>query len=297
MPPREFTTILPLSLQTKSTSEKVAWAKGCDRCNFGVLNQVSYSNSLPLYLAKLALYRSGALDICDCAAGASLVSRLMKLDAAEEDDKQLIERLARDAAEHKRQKLFSDAGVPPTFADLTMKSYVELAAGDEGKAAAIAAIREYHDKGETGGRPGILLWGESGVGKTGALSPLFMSLLRKGFPGLWIQYNELMAELRKFDEGNVEERISAVKHTEYLLIDDLGDPVYDSVARPWTREVMFRIIDYRCNYRKPTFITTNMNVNDFDSHFRVGMVKRLAELCAIIQVTGKKLGAVSAIQF
>lgn len=254
---------------------------------------------MPFYLAKLAAWRNGDLQICDCAAGASLISRLIKLDAQEEDDKALSNRLAQEAAEAKRQRLFTDAGVPPTFADLTMKTYSALAGGDEGKTAAIKVVREYFDKGETGGKPGILLWGESGVGKTGALSPLFMSMLRKGFPGLWIQYNELMADLRKFNEGSsvVEDRISAVKHTEYLFLDDMGDPVYDAVAKPWTREVMFRIIDYRCNYRKPTFITTNMDINTFDAHFRVGMVKRLAELCAIVQVTGKKLGAVSAIQF
>lgn len=270
-----------------------AWAYGCDKCRFGV---VTWQQHAKFGIAgQAAAFQMGDLQLCDCKAG---LIKLAKLTSkGYETDKELAARLIAQAQEHKRNKLFADAGVPPAFSELTMKSFVELAAGDEGKHPAITAIREYFDKGETGGKYGILLWGDSGVGKTGALSPLFMSLLRKGCAGLWIQYNDLMAELRKFDEGNVEERISAVKHTEYLFLDDMGDPVYDSVAKPWTREVMFRIIDYRCNYRKPTFITTNMNVNDFDSHFRVGMVKRLAELCAIIQVTGKKLGAVSAIQF
>lgn len=45
------------------------WAKGCDKCKFGVIG-AEYSNSpLPLYQAQPLLAEAGLIRFCDCQAG------------------------------------------------------------------------------------------------------------------------------------------------------------------------------------------------------------------------------------
>lgn len=45
------------------------WAKGCDRCKFGVIGADYSSSPMPLYQAQPLLAEAGLIRFCDCEAG------------------------------------------------------------------------------------------------------------------------------------------------------------------------------------------------------------------------------------
>lgn len=169
----------------------------------------------------------------------------------------------------------------------------EIAGKDPGRAEAIRRVREYFREGQVvtsdGPRMGIYLWGHTDMGKTGLLCPLFLHYIRQGETGLWLQYNDLQASLRDFESGKVEERIQEIQRVAFLFVDDWGDPASDRTATDYSRDTMFRIVDYRNGYQKPTFITSNLSPTKLAGQFHERMAKRLTELCAVVEVTGEPM--------
>lgn len=246
-----------------------------------------------MYMETLAQFRAGLIEFCDCEYGQRRRSSLAKELATEEALIQEIQNQPQVTEQRRLRSAFTGAGVPDRYAAYTFESFVGLAGNDPGKREAIAAIRAYFDKGavETpaGPRNGIFLFGPSGVGKTGSLSPLFVTLLRQGHSGLWIQYNELMAEMRRFEDGMVDERMDACKRVEYLFVDDFGDPAAQKTATDYARDVVFRIIDHRVSNCKPLLITSNLTLADVESLFHARIARRIKTGCATIQMGGRVL--------
>jgi DNA replication protein DnaC len=253
----------------------------------GFLNLPADALSVPR-ADKLAWHEAGTIQFCTCKAGQMArqgLNRQLGWDA-EWGARMTAEQYA--AQERRLSRIFDAAEVPARFAALEFRTFAQVA--DEGKREAVRVVKEYQANGQintpAGPRFGILLHGPTDQGKTGALSPLFLRFVKQGSSGLWVQYNDLLAALRDFESGHVEERITAAKQVEYLLIDDFGDPAASRAATDYARDVLFRIVDYRNNYQKPTFITSNLHPDQMAGQFHERMVKRLHELCAIVRVDG-----------
>lgn len=278
--------------------EHLKWLRGCDHCTHGRTYAVDpktvrrrYPDHLTGPELQLFEWRDGVWTPCThCDAGAVAQRQLETTAAQMETLNAQVRDLIDGAAQRRLDKLFANAQVPARFASLTFKSFHDLAANDPGKAEAIKRIREYYADNRcqtpTGARDGILLYGRSDMGKTGALSPLFVSKVRAGVAGLWVQYNDLLAALRDFESGQVQERIKAAQHAELLFIDDFGDPAADRAATDYTRDVIFRILDHRNNYHLPTLVTSNLSPTQMQSQFHERTVKRLNEMCVIVEVGG-----------
>lgn len=277
------------------------YLQGCDNCQFGRIHIVPIKDAWALYPTAhtlpellLVMFRDGLYAHCDCDAG-QVAARSLEFSATQlaANEVAMRETVAR-SAQARLERIFDDAHVPNRFAELTWAGWKAIAGGDDGKALAIQAIDAYAAANsiETnrGRRYGLMLYGKSDMGKTGALSPLFLHYVKQGLPGLWVQYNDLLAALKEFEGGKVEERVSAAKHTEFLFIDDFGDPSAQRQATDYAREVMFRIIDHRNNYQLPTFITSNLTPAKISEQFGERIVKRLDELCLSVEVTGTAMG-------
>lgn len=293
------------------------WLLGCDKCAHGriYMGVVGVSDAKHLearhqataYMRQrgakwwtapeedVVLSRAGVLTFCDCDAGQSAerwTEDYVRVMA--EDDERMRSELSR-LGQARLARLFERADIPRRFAELTLKGYVDIAGRDPGKRLAIETVKEHFVKGHVdapaGKRLGILLWGKSDTGKTGVLSPLFMHYLNQGFGGMWVQYNDLLAALRDFKnpETRIEDRIEAVKGVEYLFVDDFGDPSADRVATDYTRDVLLRILDHRNNSFRPTFITSNVNPSRLEGQFHERIVKRLNEMCVIVEVGGRPM--------
>ncbi len=284
----QISDLIPVLINDKKS---YLWPANCENCQYGIRNyyNVIRNKVMPLYLESVAAYEAGELNFCDCRAGQSArgwhetMSEKLKLGKLEYQNLQKV------VAEKKQSRLFDNSGVPPAFRNLKFITYFERCRNDKGKQTALNVIQEFSATGSAGGKRGIMLWGPSDRGKTGSLSPLFVNLLKLSNDGLWIQYNDLLAQLRRFDDGKVDERMQECQRTKLLFIDDLGDPMAEKVT-DYTRDVMFRIIDYRCNNALTTFITSNLSPTELSALFHERFVKRIGNLCAIIHVGGNALG-------
>jgi DNA replication protein DnaC len=242
----------------------------------------------------LAAFHAGALTFCECKAGQAKQRWLASISGRYESDDQQIQRYRQDAVARNANRLFTDAGVPPKFLQYTWESFKKVAGQDKGKELLITAIEAYFAaeciQREDGQCWGIFAWGNSDMGKTGALSQLFLHYLHNGRSGLWVQYNTLMRELRKFEDGNVDQRIDECKKVEYLFIDDFGDPLTSGEVSNYSRDVMMQIIDHRNSYGKAMFITSNLNLETLAGQFHQRLAKRMMESCFVVEVKGKPLG-------
>jgi len=269
------------SMIPKSGKTSISNSGECT-CAFGLVNPPKPSPNLPLYEARLAQYMAGGLEFCGCENGQRYQVYFQDKAAEYKPDGLRLE-------EQRLAQLWKNAGVPPQYAQYTLKGYADIAGKDPGKMEAITALKAIQRETTYKDKFGLVLWGEPGVGKTGALSPLFVHLLRNGCAGLWIQYNELMASLRDFESGEVEMRVQKYKTIEYLFIDDLGDPMAEAAATAYARECLMRIVDYRKNHGLPILATSNLNLDAMEQQFHKRIVQRLQETCTVIEVKGKVL--------
>jgi DNA replication protein DnaC len=265
----------------------------CINCTHGLIDPPPLLRDSPLYQERLAQHAAGHLRPCTCAAGLAYAAWLgAAADRKRQHDQHLVELPGRIAAQ-RQEKIFQGASIPARYAAYTIAGFERIAGADPGKRDAIAAIRHYDQFGhaiQNGEQlPGLMLWGAPGAGKTGSLSPLFTELVRRGASGLWLQYNQLMADMKKFEDGQVDARMEACQSVKYLFLDDLGDPAATKVATDYARDVIFRIVDYRTSRNMPIFVTTNLSPQELANQFHQRIARRLLASCASIHLGGKTL--------
>lgn len=250
---------------------------------------------LPIEVAMLA--DLGLLQLCTCPAGRVWARRIGMAEAAETAIRKEIGGLNQEAVRRRLAAVFEEASVPARYASYTVAGFLNLF-GDEGKAGALKLVQAHLDHGHVpqpdGPRPGIYLHGRPGVGKTGLLSPLFMHYVRQGRPGLWVQFNDLMAAVKDFDSGKVNERVRLCQTVEFLMLDDFADPGASKAATDYARDVVFRIVDARNGAGLPTLITSNLDPVAVGKQYHERLARRIFEACAVAEVAGKSAREVLA---
>lgn len=265
----------------------------CINCTHGLIDPPPLKRDRPLYQERLAQHAAGHLRTCTCEAGRAYAAWLIDAGIRERQHTDDLAALPRRMETQRQERIFQHAGIPARYAAYTIAGFERIAANDPGKRDAIAAIRHYDQHGhaiQSGEqRSGIMLWGAPGAGKTGSLSPLFTELIRRGATGLWLQYNQLMADMKKFEDGQVDARMNECQSVAYLFLDDLGDPAASKVATDYARDVLFRIIDYRTSRNMPIFITSNLSPQELADQFHQRIARRIISACATIHMGGKTL--------
>lgn len=151
---------------------------------------------------------------------------------------------------------------------------------------------------------GLLLVGDIGVGKTHLAVGVLKELIRKGIPGLFCDYRELLKQIQNSYNASVQttemEVLRPVFEAEVLVLDELG------AQKPteWVWDTVSLILNTRYNDKRSTIITTNFPdrpaaaVEASPTHRatredtlgdRIGerMRSRLHEMCRIVEMAGK----------
>jgi DNA replication protein DnaC len=107
-------------------------------------------------------------------------------------------------------------------------------------------------------RPGLLLIGDPGSGKTHLAVAAMRRIIAKGFPGLFFDYQNLLDRIRSgYDPtsgASDREAYRFALDAEVLLLDDLGA----HRVTDWVEDTITSIITHRCNQKKPLIATTNL---------------------------------------
>ncbi len=119
---------------------------------------------------------------------------------------------------------------------------------------------------------GLYLDGNFGCGKTYLLSAMFNELAKRGKNVAIIYYPEFLRLLKEsFNIDNeYQEKFNYIKTVEYLLLDDIGA---ESVTE-WSRdEILGTILQYRMEQKLPTFFTSNLTIDELETHLSLASKK------------------------
>jgi len=114
-------------------------------------------------------------------------------------------------------------------------------------------------------RPGLLLIGEPGTGKTHLAVAALRKIVEKGFECLFCDYQNLLDRIRSgYDQTSNsadKEAYRVALDSEVLLLDDLGA----HRVTDWVEDTVTSIVTWRCNNRKALIATTNLPDGDAGS--------------------------------
>ncbi|MBN3525513.1 primosomal protein DnaI [Paenibacillus apiarius] len=174
----------------------------------------------------------------------------------------------------------------------------EILENDIERSDAVLTIIEYieHTKKQGLHPQGLYLVGPFGTGKTFLMSYVLYELARADCTGVIVYMPEFVEELKSMfqEPQRLRDTIEMMKETDLLVFDDIGA---ENIT-PWVRDhVLGSILNYRMN-RKPTFYTSNYDLDALLKHFsytREGedihkaerLMNRIRPFVNVVQVDGR----------
>lgn len=136
---------------------------------------------------------------------------------------------------------------------------------------------------------GLIIIGNPGTGKTHLAAAIANYCITHHETKLKFgNFVDILDSIRKtFHEQTESEQrdeiIQKLQQMPLLIIDDLGK----EKTSEWTREILYRIVNYRYAECKPLIITTNLTPEQLAKSTDPATVSRIIEMCKGVQMTGR----------
>ena len=140
---------------------------------------------------------------------------------------------------------------------------------------------------------GLLLWGDTGTGKSFFAGCIANALINKGIPVLMTNFARILNTLTCMYSEDRNEFIDGFNKYELLIIDDLGMERNSEFAL----EQVYNIIDSRYRSKKPLIVTTNLTLSELKdpsdlAHRRI--YDRILERCVPLKINNKNIREMNA---
>jgi len=142
-----------------------------------------------------------------------------------------------------------------------------------------AKVRENHTEARS-----LFLLGSTGVGKTYQAYGALKTILWKRQPVTWraICEADLLGSMRPTGTVDTETELQKYKSVDVLLVDDFGS----SKCTEWVEEVIYRLVNHRFEWRKPTIFTTNLTPAEVSANVGDRVASRLVPMCSRVILDG-----------
>ena len=157
------------------------------------------------------------------------------------------------------------AGIPPNYERTTLENFripQDNPLAKTGLGTVLLEVKAYLREFPAADRPGLLLAGDTGTGKTHLATAVLKTLIERGHEGLFFDYQDLLNRIRSSynaaSGSSDREAYRSALDTEILLLDDLGS----HRVTDWVEDTVTAIVTHRCNQRKVLIATTNLDLED-----------------------------------
>lgn len=164
-------------------------------------------------------------------------------------------------AQSRSRRLEDGAGVPPLYRNASFDNFAlprDNPIAHRELAQVLLTVKTFVREFPNEKRPGLLLIGEQGSGKTHLAVAALRHLIGRGFEGIFFDFQNLLDRIRaSYDAasgGSDREAYRFALDSEVLLLDDLGA----HRVTDWMQDIVTGIVTYRCNHCKPLIATTNL---------------------------------------
>ncbi len=138
---------------------------------------------------------------------------------------------------------------------------------DKKRIPLIKWIKNFYDEySPNKNQKGLYLHGSFGAGKTFLIAALFNELADKKYATKEIVYFPELLRSLKEDFSLMEMKMNNLKEVDLLLFDDIGA---ENVTEWGRDEILGAILQYRMNEGKTTYFTSNLSIEDLESHLSV----------------------------